>query len=75
MNTKNREEKRNNAGMEDRSVREFKQKVKIGAFFVTIFLILAIFIMFVGDIGLLLKKKGYPLYVNFDTVIGLAKRT
>lgn len=75
MNAKNREEKRNNALMEDRSVREFKQKVKIGAFFVTIFLILAIFIMFVGDIGLLLKKKGYPLYVNFDTVIGLAKRT
>ena len=61
--------------MEDRSFREFKQKVKIGAFFVTIFLILAMFIMFVGDIGLVLKKKGYPLYVKFDTAIGLAKRS
>lgn len=75
MNTKNKEENRNNTGMEERSLREFKQKVKIGAFFVTIFLILAIFIMFVGDLGLLLKKKGYPLYVTFDTAIGLAKRS
>ena len=75
MDTENKEEKRKNTGMEDRSIREFKQKVKIGAFFITIFLILAIFIMFVGDIGILLKKKGYPLYVTFDTVIGLAKRS
>lgn len=75
MNVKNKEEKRNIVGMEDRSVREFKQKVKIGAFFVTIFLIVAIFIMFVGDIGLILKKKGYPLYVKFDNVIGLTKRS
>jgi len=71
----NKEENRRKTGMEDRSFREFKQKVKIGAFFVTIFLILAIFIMFVGDIGILLKKKGYPLYVKFDTAIGLAKRS
>lgn len=75
MNTKNKEENRNNTGMDDRNLREFKQKVKIGAFFVTIFLIFAIFIMFVGDLGLLLKKKGYPLYVTFDTAIGLAKRS
>jgi len=75
MNGINKEEERNKIGMEDRSVREFKQKVRIGAFFVTIFLILALFIMFVGDIGLILKKKGYPLYVTFDTVIGLAKRS
>lgn len=61
--------------MEDRSFREFKQKVKIGAFFVTIFLILAIFVLFVGDIDLLLKKKGYPLFVKFDTAIGLANRS
>jgi ABC-type transporter Mla subunit MlaD len=65
----------NKIEIEDRSFREFKQKVKIGAFFVTIFLILAIFIMFVGDIGIILKKKGYPLYVKFDTAIGLAKRS
>ncbi len=75
MNDINKDKKRNKSGSGDRSFREFKQKVKIGAFFVTIFLILAMFIMFVGDIGLLLKKKGYPLYVTFDTVIGLAKRS
>jgi len=75
MNIINKEDKRKKPEIEDRSFREFKQKVKIGAFFVTIFLILAIFIMFVGDIGILIKKKGYPLYVPFDTVIGLAKRS
>ncbi len=75
MNVKNKEEKRNNIGMEDRSIHEFKQKVKIGVFFITIFLVLDLFIMFVGDVGLILKKKGYPLYVKFDTVIGLAKRS
>lgn len=75
MNDINKEEKRNKTEIEDRSFREFKQKVRIGAFFVTIFLILAMFIMFVGDIGLVLKKKGYPLYVPFETVIGLAKRS
>lgn len=75
MNTKNKEENRNNMGMEDRSLREFKQKVKIGAFFITIFVVLAMFILFVGDVDLLLKKKGYPLYVTFDNVIGLARRS
>jgi phospholipid/cholesterol/gamma-HCH transport system substrate-binding protein len=59
----------------DRSVREFKRKVKVGAFFVLMFLILALFILFVGDIDIFLKKKGYSLYVSFDTVIGLAKRS
>lgn len=59
----------------DRNVREFKRKVKIGAFFVLMFLILALFILIVGDINIFLKKKGYSLYVSFDTVIGLAKRS
>ncbi|MFC2166698.1 MlaD family protein [Acidobacteriota bacterium] len=71
----NKEDKRSKTGIEDRNFHEFKQKVKIGAFFITIFLILAIFIMFVGDLGILIKKKGYSLYVPFDTVIGLAKRS
>ncbi|MCJ7580718.1 MAG: MlaD family protein, partial [Candidatus Aminicenantes bacterium] len=75
MNNIKQEENGEKIHREDRNFREFKQKVKIGAFFVTIFLILAIFIMFVGDIGLVIKKKGYPLYVPFDTVIGLAKRS
>ena len=67
--------KKDYADMEDRSIREFKQKIKIGAFFVTIFLVFALFILFVGDINLLFKKKGYPLYVTFESVIGLAKRS
>ncbi len=75
MKSLKKEEKRAKRELEDRNVREFKQKVKIGVFFVTIFLIFAMFIMFVGDIGLIFKKKGYPLYVSFDTVIGLAKRS
>jgi len=75
MKVINKEDKRNKPEEEDRTFHEFKQKIKIGVFFLTIFLILAIFIMFVGDVGILIKKKGYPLYVPFDTVIGLAKRS
>ncbi|MGD2294238.1 MAG: MlaD family protein [Candidatus Aminicenantes bacterium] len=69
------EKKEKDEVVEDRTVREFKQKVKVGAFFTVVLLIFALFILFVGDVGLFLKKKGYPLYVTFDTVIGLAKRS
>lgn len=36
--------------------------------------ILSLFIFIVGDISVFFKKKGYPLFVNFDSVAGLEKR-
>lgn len=51
-----------------------KQEVKIGVFMVIVLLILAIFIIVVGDLSFLFKKGGYPLFVSFDSVAGLEKQ-
>ncbi len=52
-----------------------KKEVKIGIFFSGVLIILAAFILVVGDIGALFKKSGYPLFVDFKTAAGLEKGT
>lgn len=51
-----------------------KREIKIGIFMTIAILILSLFIFIVGDISVFFKKKGYPLFVNFDSVAGLEKR-
>ncbi len=51
-----------------------KRETKIGLFLGVVLLIVALFIMFVGNIKVLFEKEGYPLYVDFDSVTGLDKR-
>ena len=51
-----------------------KREIKIGIFMTIAIFILSLFIFIVGDISVLFKKKGYPLFVNFDSVAGLEKR-
>ena len=52
-----------------------KKELKIGIFFTGVLLILAAFILVVGDFGSLFKKSGYPLYVDFKSAAGLEKGT
>ncbi len=52
-----------------------RRELKIGIFLGVVLLIAAFFIMIVGDLSLLFKKKGYPLVIYFDSVAGLEKRT
>ncbi|MFB0566471.1 MAG: MlaD family protein [Candidatus Aminicenantaceae bacterium] len=51
-----------------------KRELKIGIFFAAALLILATFILVVGDITVIFKKSGYPLYSYFDSTAGLEKR-
>jgi len=51
-----------------------KREMKIGIFFAIAVLILATFILVVGDITIFFRKEGYPLYSYFDTTAGLEKR-
>lgn len=51
-----------------------KREIKIGIFMTIAIFILSLFIFIVGDISVFFKKKGYPLFVNFDSVAGLEKR-
>jgi len=52
-----------------------KHEVKIGLFLSGAILILAVFIFIVGDITTLFQKRGYPLYLYFDSAAGLEKNT
>jgi len=51
-----------------------RRELKIGIFMASALLILALFIFIVGDLTVLFKKPGYPLFVTFDSVAGLEKR-
>jgi len=50
-----------------------KKEIRIGIFVGIALLILGTFIFIVGDLALLFRKPGYPLYVNFDSTAGLEK--
>jgi len=50
-----------------------KRELKIGIFIGGAFLVLVVFIFIVGDLTVIFKKKGYNLYVAFDSVAGLEK--
>lgn len=52
-----------------------KKEIKIGIFFAGVLIILAAFILVVGDFGALFKKPGYPLYADFKSAAGLEKGT
>jgi len=47
------------------------RQMKIGIFLSGAFLILAVFIFIIGDLSVLFRKPGYPLFATFDTVSGL----
>lgn len=51
-----------------------KKEFKIGLFLGVVFLVLAVFIFVVGDLGLVFQRKGYLLYARFDTSAGLEKK-
>jgi phospholipid/cholesterol/gamma-HCH transport system substrate-binding protein len=50
-----------------------KREVRVGIFLSGVFLILAILILFVGDVQEIFKKPGYRVYAVFDTALGLEK--
>ena len=52
-----------------------KREVKIGFFFGGALILLAVLVLFVGDVRHLFNEKGYPLYAHFENVAGLEKRT
>lgn len=51
-----------------------RSEIKIGIFLAIGLFIIAAFIFVVGDISVLFKRKGYSLYVSFDTAAGLEER-
>ncbi len=50
------------------------REIKIGIFLAIAIFIMAAFIFVVGDISVLFRKPGFPLYVSFDSAAGLEKR-
>jgi phospholipid/cholesterol/gamma-HCH transport system substrate-binding protein len=52
---------------------KMKREVRVGIFLSGVFLILALLILFVGDVQELFKKQGYRVYAVFDTALGLEK--
>jgi phospholipid/cholesterol/gamma-HCH transport system substrate-binding protein len=51
-----------------------KREVRIGIFFAAALLVLAVFILSVGNMSVLFKKSGYSVTSDFDTAAGLEKR-
>jgi phospholipid/cholesterol/gamma-HCH transport system substrate-binding protein len=51
-----------------------KRELKIGIFISVALFIIGGFVFVVGDLSVLFKKHGYPLYVTFDTTAGLEER-
>ena len=50
------------------------RELRIGIFVGTAFVILAVFIFYVGNLSLLFKKAGYEISVDFDSAEGLERR-
>lgn len=48
-----------------------KREIKIGIFLALASIIMAVFILVVGDIGTLIRKPGYEVYLYFDSAAGL----
>ena len=52
-----------------------KREIKIGLFLALASIIMAVFILVVGDIGTLIRKPGYEIFLYFDSAAGLEKQT
>lgn len=50
-----------------------RREVKIGIFLAVAIFLLATFIFVVGDLSVLFKKQGFPLYILYDSAAGLEK--
>jgi phospholipid/cholesterol/gamma-HCH transport system substrate-binding protein len=48
-----------------------KREIKIGIFLALASIIMAVFILVVGDIGTLIRKPGYEVHLYFDSAAGL----
>lgn len=75
MNIFGRKNKEDQGCIEENRQRELRRKIKIGAFFAVALVILIFFMFVVGDLGTLFQKRGYPIFVYFDSVAGLERRT
>jgi len=51
-----------------------KRETKIGIFLTGLLLLLALAIIFIGNIGDLFKKQGYEVYALFDSALGLENK-
>jgi ABC-type transporter Mla subunit MlaD len=50
-----------------------RRETKIGIFFTGALLILAVFIFVVGNLSNLFRRAGYPLYIRYESSLGLDK--
>lgn len=50
-----------------------KREIKVGLFLFGCFLLLALLILFVGDVQDVFRKQGYRIYAVFDSALGLEK--
>jgi len=50
------------------------REIKIGIFVTGLLLLLALAIIFIGNIGDLFKKQGYEVYALFDSALGLENK-
>ena len=48
-----------------------KREIRIGIFLVLASIIMAVFILVVGDVGTLIRKPGYDVFIYFDSAAGL----
>lgn len=71
----NRKNEKDISCLEENTRRHLRREIKIGVFVFIALLIMAVFIFIVGDLSTLFRKKGYPLFVRFDSVAGLEKKT
>jgi len=70
-----RKQEKERSFVEESRIRLLQQEIKVGAFLALTIVILTLFLFFVGDLGRLFKREGYPLFTQFDSVAGLEKRT
>ncbi len=50
-----------------------RRDIKIGIFFTGALLVLAVFIFIVGNLSNLFRRPGYPIYVRYESSLGLDK--
>jgi phospholipid/cholesterol/gamma-HCH transport system substrate-binding protein len=50
-----------------------RREAKIGIFFTGALLVLAVFVFVVGNLANLFRRPGYPIYIRYETSLGLDK--
>ena len=50
-----------------------RRDIKLGIFFTGALLVLAVFIFVVGDLSNLFRRPGYPIYIRYESSLGLDK--